>query len=50
MLAPTLDDAKAKGLLEDIETIWFDRAYDSDATRQCLVEREITDAVIAKKR
>ncbi len=50
MLAPTLDDAKAKGLLEDIETIWFDRAYDSDATRQRLVEREITDAVIAKKR
>ena len=50
MLAPTLDDAKATGLLHEIETIWLDRGYDSDATRQRLVEREITDAVIAKKR
>ena len=50
MLAPTLDDAKANGLLHEIETIWLDRGYDSDATRQRLIEREITDAVIAKKR
>ena len=50
LLAPTLDDAKAKGLFEDIETIWLDRGYDSDATRQRLKEREITDAIIAKKR
>ena len=49
MLAPTLDDAKAKGLLEEIETIWLDRGYDSEATRQRLFEREIADAVIAKK-
>ena len=50
MLAPTLDDAKAHGLLQDIETIWLDRGYDSDATRQRLEERGLTDAVIAKKR
>ena len=50
MLAPTLDDAKAKGLLQEIETIWLDRGYDSDATRQRLIERDIEDAVIARKR
>jgi len=50
MLAPTLDDARAKGLLQDIETIWLDRGYDSDATRRRLIERDITDAVIARKR
>lgn len=50
LLAPTLDDAKARGLLVDITTIWLDRGYDSDATRQRLAERELTDAVIAKKR
>lgn len=50
MLAPTLDDAKANGLLQEIETIWLDRGYDSDATRERLKERGITDAVIAKKR
>ena len=32
MLSPTLDDAKAKGLLCEIETIWLDRGYDSEAT------------------
>jgi hypothetical protein len=25
LLAPTLDDAKANGLLQEIETIWLDR-------------------------
>lgn len=50
MLAPTLDDAKRRGLLQEIETLWLDRGYDSDATRERLAEREITDAVIAKKR
>jgi len=50
MLAPTLDDANAKGLLADIETIWLDRGYDSDVTRERLIERNIDDAVIAKKR
>jgi len=50
MLAPTLDDVAAKGLLGDIETIWLDRGYDSTATRERLMARKITDAVIAKKR
>ncbi len=50
MLAPTLDDARAKGLLHEIETIWLDRGYDSEATRQRLIERDLDDAVIAKKR
>jgi transposase len=50
LLAPTLDDAKRRGLLMDVETIWLDRGYDSEATRQRLIEREVTDAVIAKKR
>jgi transposase len=50
MLEPTLDDACARGLLGDIETIWLDRGYDSDLTRQRLVQRMICDAVIAKKR
>jgi putative transposase len=50
LLAPTLDDAGERGLLEDIETIWLDRGYDSDATRERLIERELTDAVIAKKK
>ncbi|MGH9305009.1 MAG: IS5 family transposase, partial [Acidimicrobiales bacterium] len=50
MLAPTLDDAKRRGLLQDIETLWLDRGYDSEATRQRLAERAIDDSVIAKKR
>jgi transposase len=50
LLAPTLDDAGRRGLLGDVETIWLDRGYDSDATRDRLAERELTDAVIAKKR
>ena len=50
LLAPTLDDAAARGLLADVETIWLDRGYDSNATRERLNERGIHDAVIAKKR
>jgi len=50
MLEPTLDDAKERGLLQEIETIWLDRAYDSDVTRQRLIDRLIDDAIIAKKR
>ena len=50
LLAPTLDNTKAKGLLQDVETLWLDRGYDSDATRERLKDRTITDAVIAKKR
>jgi len=50
LLAPTLDDVKERGLLSDIETLWLDRGYDSELTRTRLVERGITDAMIAKKR
>ena len=50
LLAPTLGDVKERGLLSDIETLWLDRGYDSELTRTRLVERGITDAMIAKKR
>ncbi len=50
LLEPTLDDAARRGLLGDIETIWLDRGYDSDLTRERLLERRIDDAVIARKR
>jgi transposase len=50
LLAPTLDDVKERGLLADVETLWLDRGYDSELTRTRLIERGITDAMIAKKR
>jgi transposase len=50
MLEPTLDDTAERGLLADIETIWLDRGYDSEVTRDRLATRGIDDAVIAKKR
>jgi transposase len=50
MLEPTLDDAGTRGLLDDIETIWLDRGYDSEVTRERLTARLIDDAIIAKKR
>jgi transposase len=50
LLAPTLDDVGQRGLLSEIETLWLDRGYDSELTRTRLVERGISDAVIAKKR
>lgn len=50
LLEPTLDAGAARGLLEEIETIWLDRGYDSALTRQRLAERDLHDAVIAKKR
>jgi transposase len=50
LLAPTLDDAAGRGLLEGIDTLWLDRGYDSNATRARLAERQIDDAVIATKR
>jgi transposase len=50
LLEPTLDATAQRGLLGEIETIWLDRGYDSDVTRQRLTDRNIDDAVIAKKR
>src|ERR1035437_8210763 len=34
LLAPTLDDAAKRGLLTEIETLWLDRGYDSNVTRE----------------
>jgi len=50
LLAPTLDDAAERGLLVDVDTLWLDRGYDSEATRERLAARGIDDAIIAKKR
>jgi len=50
MLTPTLDDAAERGLLCCIETIWLDRGYRSGITRERLDDRNIDDAVIARKR
>jgi transposase len=50
LLAPTLDDAKDRGFLAEIETLWLDRGYDSGLTRERLAERGIDDAVIAKRK
>ena len=38
------------GLLAEIETLWLDRGYDSEVTRERIVRRGIDDAVIARKR
>ena len=43
-------DAARRGLLCDVETIWLDRGYDSEATRLRLRDLGIDAAVIAKKR
>ena len=50
LLEPTLDGAKGLGLLQEIETLWLDRGYDSGVTRARLLALDIDDAVIAKKR
>jgi transposase len=50
LLEPTLAHAAERGLIADVETIWLDRGYDSELTRQRLLLHHIDDAVIAKKR
>jgi len=50
LLNDTLECAENRGLLADIETLWLDRGYDSEATRSHLTSRGVTDAIIAKKR
>jgi transposase len=50
LFEPTLALVGGRGLLEDIETIWLDRGYDSEVTLRRLAEVGIDDAVIAKKR
>jgi hypothetical protein len=50
LLEATVKGAACRGLLGDIETIWLDRGYDSELTRERLRTLGIHDAVIAKKR
>jgi transposase len=50
MFAPTMDAARVKGLLLDIETLHLDRGYDSEGVRSCCRERDLDDVVIARKR
>jgi len=50
LLEATLDDTAGRGRLFDVETIWLERGYDSEVTRERLAERGIDDAVIARKR
>jgi transposase len=50
LLSPTLDDAGARGFLEQVQTLWLDRGYDSGLTRERLVEHGVNDAVIAKRK
>jgi transposase len=50
LLPATLVAAARRGLLEDVETIWLDRGYDSGTVRAELAASGVDDAVIAKKR
>jgi len=48
-LSMTFDDAKARGILGEVETIWLDRGNDAEATRGRLADRPLTDSVITRK-
>ncbi len=50
LLPATLAAGARRGLLEEVETIWLDRGYDSGTVRAELTTSGIDDAVIAKKR
>jgi transposase len=50
LLSPTLDDAAGRGFLQQVQTLWLDRGYDSGLTRERLVEHQVFDAVIAKRK
>jgi len=43
LLIPTLDDVKAAGFFDDIDTLHLDRGYDSGAVRQRLVDAGVTN-------
>jgi transposase len=43
LLIPTLDDVKAAGFFDDIDTLHLDRGYDSGAVRQRLADAGITN-------
>ena len=50
LLSPTLDDAAHRGYLDQVHTLWLDRGYDSNLTRERLAVHDIDDAVIAKRK
>jgi len=50
LLDPTLAAVAERGLLVDVETLWLDRGYDSEAIRARLDALGVDDTVIAKKR
>lgn len=50
LLGPTLDAVTGRGLDLDIQTLHLDRGYDANTVRTDLAERDIRDAVIARKR
>lgn len=50
LFGPTLDDAAARGLLEEIETLHLDKGYDSSTMRTVTAKAGLTDVVCAKRR
>lgn len=50
LFAPTLEPAKQRGLLGDIETLHLDRGYDSKAVRATCQELGVADVVCARQR
>ena len=50
LLEPTLQHHGCRRYIDEIDTIWLDRGYDSDVTRERLARHGITDAIIAKRR
>lgn len=50
LFGPTLDNAKARGLLIDVETLHLDKGYDSSTMRTATADREINDVVCDRRR
>jgi IS5 family transposase len=50
LLAPTLDAAKARGMLLDVETLHLDRGYDVARVKEECAERGLTDVICPKRR
>ena len=50
LFGPTLDNAKARGLLIDVETLHLDEGYDSSTMRTATADREINDVVCDRRR
>jgi transposase len=50
LLVPTINAIGARGLLDDIETMWLDRGYAGKMTKKYLKHVGLDDAIVAKKR